>query len=406
MLSAYHPIRRGRTAPQAARAGRGRTVAKAARSSRRPAAVPERAPAEAPLIPLPQPRDYTVGSPISPVPVDALDPSQEWSGYISYGDLPSVTDPPGGFLSTANGRITPDDYPWAVANDWPDPFRAERIVHLLSGRTGLTPADMLRIQNDVHSDVDHAIAQRLAYALDHASPKALGDDSKRLKQAADLMRQWNGDMKANSAGAAVVSTVRKVLWPSLLVPQIMAHDGSNTDARQAARIALLYTWDEQTTALELLLQNQPARWLPNGFANWNDFLAAVTERALKATGAPSDLSTWQYGQIHTVEIADPLFGDQKILSALLGIAGTTGQQPAPGDDTTIKQMQRHFGPSERFTADLSSPDATYGNITTGQSEDGRSQWYLDQFKSWLTGTTFDLPSREGSGTHTLRLLPQ
>ena len=96
------------------------------------------------------PRNYTIGSRVSPVPVDALDAAQAWVGYIAYADLPAVTNPVGGVLVTANSRVTPDDYPWSVTDDWGDPFRTERILHLLRGRSGLTPSDMLAAQNDVY----------------------------------------------------------------------------------------------------------------------------------------------------------------------------------------------------------------------------------------------------------------
>ncbi len=409
VLSSF-PVRRRRAAAATKRPSHVRSGRYAVRSQTRPELQPDvPPPAAEPLVAAQAPLNYTVGSPVSPLPVDALDASQAWSGYIGYSDLPAVTNPANGFLATANARITPDDYPWAVTDDWTDPFRTERIVHLLSGRNGLTPADMLRMQNDVHSDVNQAIGQRLAYALDHASAASLGGDSKRLKQAADLLRNWNGDMTVGSPAAAIVTAARQAIWPSLLIPQLQAHDGAGVTLKQAASLAQLYSWGERSTALELLLQNQPARWLPHGYAHWSDFLAVVVERGLVGSGAPGDLRGWQYGQLHTVEIAHPILGEEHLLSDLLGVRGTTGAQPAPGDATTIKQIGAHFGPSERFTADLGSrsgtPGAAFANITTGESEDGRSPWYLDQLRPWMDGTTFPLPLGATESTHTLRLLP-
>ena len=402
VLSAYRPTRRRRPAQQSAARVPHRSRLRQARPVL-PTVAP--APIEAPLLPAPVPVNYTVGSPLSSLPVDALDASQAWSGYIGYGDLPSVTNPANGFVATANSRITPDDYPWAVADDWTDPFRTERIVHLLRGRNGLTPADMLRMQTDVHSDVNQAIGQRLAYALDHASANALGSDAKRLKQVSDLLRNWDGNMTVTSPEAAIVTAFRQVAWPSLLIPQIEAHDGASTDARQAASLVQLYTWGERTTALELLLQNQPTRWLPHPYARWSDFLTVLIERSLKAAQAPGDLRRWQYGQRHTVEIAHPILGDEPLLARLLGVRGSSGSFPAPGDATTIDAIGAHFGPSERFTADLRDAGATFANITTGQSEDGRSPWYLDQFQPWLNGTTFPLPLQTQQMSHRLRLVP-
>ncbi len=356
-----------------------------------------------PAVPAPPLVNYTIGSPISPLPVDAQDASQAWTQYVPFEALPSVVDPKNGFLATANARIAADDYPYALAADWADPFRAERIVHLLDGRKGLTATDMLGMETDVFSDVDQVLAQRLAYAVDHARAKALGSDAARLREAANLLRAWDGELRVGSPAAAIVTAVRKELWPALLIPQITARGGVNGE--QAASLAELYTWGERTTALELLIQHEPQRWLPNGFSNWNDFLAGSMAGALRAAHAPRSLARWQYGQVHGVEIAHPVFGAHPLLSRLLGIRDGSGVQPAPGDASTVDAIGTHFGPSERFIADLSSPDAGLGNITTGQSANPRSPWYLDQFRPWLGGRSFALPGAGIDASHTLTLVP-
>jgi penicillin amidase len=349
--------------------------------------------------------DYTIGSPLSPIPIDALDPRQAWSGYIPYSELPAVLDPTSGVIATANARITPDDYPYSITGNWTDAYRVERIRHLLDGRRGLTPADMLRIQTDVYSDFDLFVAQRLAYALDHASPSALHHDTRRLHQAANLLRDWNGQVSPDSAAAAITVATRAELWPLLLTAQIRAHDGA--DAKPSAEdLAALYTWGESNTALELILQHTPTRWLPARFGSWNDLLTAAVEQALHHSGAPGDLSRWRYGSYQPVEIAHPVFGSDSFLSHVLGAPTGSGWQPTGGDGNTVKQVRAHFGPSERFTANLADSDATRADITTGESGNPASPWYLDQFPAWLHGDTFDLPLNHPTTAHTLRLLPQ
>jgi len=347
---------------------------------------------------------YTIGSAIASVPVSAKDAGQQWVGYIPYAELPAIVDPPSGVLATANARITPNDYPYAIANDWVDPYRAERIYHLLEGKTGFTPATMLATEMDVHSEFDLFLAQRFAYAIDHASAKAMGSDAKQLKAAADILRDWNGDVSAEDAAPSILAAVKMPVWLALLVPQIRAHDKLTNDA-PAEKLAMLYTWEESNTALENLLSHQPARWLPAGFANWNDFLAAVLARSLKANHAPGDLSRWKYGATHPVEIAHPVMIAYPFLDRLLGVQTGTGRHPSGGDGTTIRAVRLHFGPSERFTADLSDPEATIANITSGQSGNPASAWYLDQFAPWLNGTTFTLPLERPQVTHTLTLEP-
>jgi len=353
---------------------------------------------------------YTVGSPHTPIPVDALDQSQAWSGYIPYDVLPSVLDPTSGILATANARITPDDYPYFISNDWADPYRVERINHLLDASVTanhpLTPADMLRIQMDVHSEFDLLVAQRLAYALDHSS---FTHKDARLLQAANILRGWNGDVSANSAAAAITAAAYHEIWPMLLAPQVRnytnAHYHLKLNDLQFARILNLYTWDEDRTALELLLQNTPARWLPQGYANWNDLLAISVERGLRFTDAPRDLSTLTYGSEHPIDIAHAIFGSHSPISTMLGVATGTGRQPNGGDSTTIKAAGLHFGPSERFTADLADPDNTHANLPTGESGNPSSPNFLDQFQPWLQGTTYTLPLTHPAVQHSLTLTP-
>ena len=63
------------------------------------------------------------------------------------------------------------------------------------------------------------------------------------------------------------------------------------------------------------------------------------------------------------------------------------------------------GTTERFTADLSNPAATTSNITTGQSGNPASPYYLDQLPHWLAGTTLPLPLHDAHVSHTLILQP-
>ncbi len=363
---------------------------------------------EAPIAPVPSVRDYTIGLPIPNVPVDALDPAAHWSGYIPFEELPAVTDPTDGILATANARVTPDDYPYFITDNWAPPYRTERIRRLLTNRTRLIPADMLAIETDTTSAFDLLLAQRLAYAVDHASDKVLSKDRKRLHQAADLLRSWQGNMAldaANSPAAAIVAAARPAVLSALLAPQIARHDKLSPTSSSLQRIAASYQWTGETVALENILTFQPDRWLPTTFGNWNDFLASALARGLSDHSAPHDLSRWSYGSMHTVDIEHPVFGLSPLLSRLIGARTGTSAQPVAGDGTTIQATGHAFGPSERFTADLADGAATTGNIPTGQSGNPASPYFLSQFPAWLHGSTFALPLGGSPAQHTLRLLP-
>jgi penicillin G amidase len=362
--------------------------------------------------------NVTNPTPISPTPTDALDTTQQWTGIIPYDKLPQVTDPANGILATANSRITPDDYPYPITRNWAAPYRNQRIWKLLaekskSSKDHLTPADMLAIQTDVYSDVDHVIAQRLAYAIDHATrPELLKD--KRLHQAADLLRDWNGNADAEAAAPAIVVATRAALWPLLLHPQVSPQPNpqAQTESGKTEPVpaAALYSWGNKAYAEEWLIMHTPSRWLPKNYATWDDLLTTAVLESLRITHAPADLSTWRFGNFHPIDIEHPVYGQSPLLQRIIGLPTGTGVQPQSGDDTTIKQVGRTFGPSERFTADLANLDASTLNLVLGESANPASPWFMDQWPAWYHGATFILPftkaAVDAATTHTLTLTPR
>ncbi len=337
-----------------------------------------------------------VPSLLSPIPTDALDPTRDWSGYIPFDQLPQVLDPVGGVLATANARVTTDGYPFPITLDWAAPYRNERIWKVLTPGQRLTPADMLKLQTDVYSDVDHVIAQRLAYAIDHAGPHTTSNPN-RLRQAADILRNWNGNVDANSPAPAIVDAARAALWPMILIPKL-------GPAWQ------LYNWGEKTYAEEQIIIHTPARWLPNRNSNWNDLLAAAVDKALLEERAPTDLTKWAYGNTNRIDIEHPIVAISPLIGSVIGIPTGTGSHPISGDTTTVKQISRTLGPSERFTADLSDLDHSTLNLVLGQSGNPISPSFLDHWSAWYNNTTFTLPytptAVQSATTHTLTLTPQ
>ena len=317
--------------------------------------------------------------------VPITDSNHEWQGYIPFDQLPSTLDPPTGILATANANITPKGFPYGISDDWADPYRNERIWKWLAGKNNLTAADMLKLQTDVYSAVDQELAQRFAYAIDHAS-----STNHRLRTAANILRTWQGHVTANSPAAAIVDAAKTAFWPMILEPKL-------------GKAWRLYRWDERGFAQEQLITNTPPGWLPPGYKTWDDFLAAVVNRGLR--NAPINLHNWTYGDAHTIQIEHPLFGRLPWFRDWTGV----GPRPMPGDTTTVLQSGHGFGPSQRFTIDWANPDAATENIVLGQSGDPLSPYYRDQWPFWYHGRTFTLPLGDAvvqsQTAHTLTLTP-
>jgi penicillin amidase len=321
------------------------------------------------------------------VGVPIQDGAHEWQGYIPFEQMPNSVDPASGLLATANARVTSDGAPYLLSLDWADPYRIERIYKTLQGRDQLKPADMLTLQTDIYSEVDQELAHRFSYAIDHAA----GTDE-RLRNAADSMRSWDGRLTTSSAAASLVTQTRKALWSLILEPKLGA-DAAN------------YDWSESDFAEEEIVMHASADWLPSGYKDWDALLTEAVRRGMKDGNAPSDVSKWTYGKWHVVDIEHPLAGFMPYLARIAG----TGPQALSGDTTTVKQVGREFGPSQRFTMDWSNVDGSTENIVLGESSNPYSPYFRDQWNDWYNGTTFALPFTEpavaAQTRHTLRLLP-
>jgi penicillin amidase len=322
------------------------------------------------------------------LPVSGADDAHEWTGYIPFEEMPSVYNPPSGIIATANGRITADGYKYTITKEWESPYRTERIYRVLRQNKKFTAADMLALQTDVQSDLDRFVAQRMVYAVDQ-TPSA----SARAKNAADILRRFDGKISMDSAGAAIEQRVRRWLMDTLLKGKL------GDDAK-------LYRWFMKTVWLENAVAFQPERWLPREYKSWDALLTAAVEAAVSDPNAPANLETWKYGDYATVQIGHPIFSKIPWLKNY----ASTARLPQSGNGITVKQVGSVFAPSERFTADFADLDRSTLNIVNGQSGNLFSPYFNDQFEAWYRGTTFRLAfspeTVNATAAHRLRIVPE
>ncbi|HZQ92102.1 MAG TPA: penicillin acylase family protein [Terriglobales bacterium] len=336
------------------------------------------------------------------VPVSGADDAHEWTSFVPFEKLPSVFDPSSGIVATANGRITPDGYAYVLSTQWAAPYRTERIYRVLRSSPKLNAEQMLRLQTDIYSVFDRYCADRFAYAVDHVAAA-----SPRAKEAARLMRGWDGRVTADSVAPTLVTQSRNELWRLLLEPRLGPSPDPQPNSPPAPPVGWRqYSWFMSEVALENILERQPQRWLPPGFRSYDDLLAAAVEAAASQKSAPRDLSKWTWGSARHVEYRHPVLG----AAPLVGRWAGTGSRPLSGNGNTVKQMGRQLGPSERMVTDFADLDATRLNIVSGQSGQILSPHFRDQFDAWYEGRSFVLAFSDEAVAkakqHELRLEPR
>jgi penicillin G amidase len=119
-----------------------------------------------------------------PVPGDTDE--YEWQGYIPFDELPRAANPPDGIIATANAQAVGPSYKYYLTDRQAGPYRTARIYDLLAGRTGLLPADLHAIQNDILSLPNKFLTGQLVAAASKIQPK----DQRTQKLIASL-NDWD-----------------------------------------------------------------------------------------------------------------------------------------------------------------------------------------------------------------------
>jgi penicillin G amidase len=344
------------------------------------------------------------------LPVNGSDDSHAWKGWIPYDEMPHIYDPPSGILATANGRITPTGYKYSISTEWDAPWRTDRIYRVLESGKKFAPADMLALEMDVSSTYDRFCADKFVYAIDHAAGA-----SERAKRAADILRDWDGRMSADSAAPTIETKARQELVRLLLEPKLGA---ASLGPERGALSWKTYRWAMSSVWLENVLSKQSARWLPPGYLDYGSLLTAAMESTVAQSRlvandpsrdvsiAPADLNQWKWGKNYPVEI------DHLVLRQLplIGRFTAPGVHPMSGSGSTAKQVGRGFGPSERLTVNFANFDESTLNLVTGESGIFLSPYYMDQWAAWYKGSTFAFPftqaAIEGHRAHEMVLEPR
>ncbi|MFN8233630.1 MAG: penicillin acylase family protein [Actinomycetota bacterium] len=333
-------------------------------------------------------------------PVPGWTGANEWEGLVPFDELPWCEDPERGFVATANNRIHDAGYPHRIGDDFHTPYRARRITELLLATERHDVASFARIQADTVS-----LPTRTTLPFLELDPSTDGQ-----RAALALLAEWDGDMAATSAAAAVFNAWCRHLARRILEPRL------GDDLFRA-----YHAWREvfQCEVLPALLRDPPAGWFgeeegeaPHA-ARDRLLLAALDDALVELADALGpDPSGWTWGALHRVRLAHPL-------AALPGLEPlfTAVDAPFGGDEQTVAQggFDGRDGyavaviPSWRAVYDLDDLDRSMGVLPTGVSGNPASPHWSDQAELWLAGELhplpFTRPAVEAAAVAALRLVP-
>ena len=290
------------------------------------------------------------------------DTSFMWQGFIPQPENPHSRNPERGYLESANQRPADSTYPYFIPGSYITP-RAISINNKLAVMNNITPADMMKLQNDYFNVTAEDARGILLKYVDEGS---LNTDEKRYL---DLVRNWNLLADPDSKG----QTIYQCWWDSLEV-EIWNDELSRTNPAAP--------WPEEQTTMELLKKDSSSlKYIDNintpKVETLQDDVTAALKKAtafLKEKEKAGQLDWWKFKNPTVYH----LLKENLLPFARRGLH-------IGGNGNIINAVTHSHGPSWRMIVQLTSPTEAYGIYPGGQSGNPGSQYYDNFVDSWVTG---------------------
>ena len=309
-------------------------------------------------------------------PAEGWTGDAEWTGWVPFGELPHLFDPPTHEIITANNRPAPADYSYHLGLEWPEPYRAQRITDLLQGATKLTSGDFARMQADTLSLHAKALVPLF---IAHAQPGGKPD-----RDAVELLRQWNADASADSPAEAIFEQ-----WFYDLVPTIVGDDlGPLVTKDYRSRFSFATRFLVRT-----LTDPKAAAWCDDvkspGVETCDDAVTVALGRAIAelTRRLGGDIGRWRWDAVHPAVFPHSGLDSLSALRPLLSRSVPNG-----GDWSTVNvgpidvdhPFEQHSVPGYREIIDLSPANDSRFLTDVGQSGHPLSKHYDDFLPDWRT----------------------
>ncbi|MGN7358036.1 penicillin acylase family protein [Paenibacillus sp. SAF-054] len=331
------------------------------------------------------------------VPVPGWTDDYEWTGYIPWDELPTVVNPPEGFIATANNKVAGDSYPYHLTDSWAQPYREARIQQVLSGKDKLTVEDMQKLQFDRNNLQAEEFLDGMLAKVQH-NPELRPID----REVLDVLQSWN---KVNDPDQA--APLAYELWMLKFDDVLFKPDISDDMMKLFNNKAIVK--DEM---IRRSMQGEREPWIDEKGGLEKVALQALqlaVDRAVSLQGKHPD--QWQWGKFHEVEFPHPLGSvkplDRVFNAKAMPMGGGKVTVGAAGWDPTTGEV--NHGAPWRTVIDMADPSRSYNVVGPGQSGHVLSRWYHDQVDEWTTGQyhlTSSAPAIYRSAGNELKLMPE
>ena len=307
------------------------------------------------------------------MPVPGWTGEFEWTAFIPYEELPSVFNPPEGYIATANNAVVGADYPYLIGVDWDRGYRARRLVELLEADDSVSVQDLQAIQRDSNSLYTQDI-------LHHFLSLQPSDETQR--KALEILRGWDGREDRESAGAAIFETLRLHLISNMYGDEL----GDQLLGRTSGQSLFV--------AARNHLNEPDSPWFDNTTTSEIEGREQILEQTLEETVTElkdklgNDPDSWRWGDLHHASFESLTLGQ----SGIAPIEWIFNRGPVEVDGGLETLFRSRYDINEPFRVialssylqivDLGDMSRSLSMHTTGQSGHPFNPHYDDMIDPW------------------------
>jgi len=330
----------------------------------------------------------------------------DWTGLVPFEELPYEFNPDRGYVSSANNKTAPDDYPYYISQWFLVPNRINRIREMLEAKEKLGINDFKKMQGDFKSKKAEKFTPLFLDAL------KTGNNWSETEQAAlQKFQNWDYVLTRESQATSIFEVLYRKVCENLVKDDI---SNENFNALLGQRILL-------ENLMLNILPDKNSLWIDDKNTPEKETYADIVVRSFKETVRDldfqlgSEVDDWNWEKIHTFTLSHPLGVVSALDKALHLNRGPFGM---PGSFHTVCPYSYSYtnlykvnhGASHRSIFDVSNWDASKTVIPTGTSGIPASDYYLDQTQLYLHNRyhadPFSEPEVMKASVFKMQLLPE
>ncbi len=312
----------------------------------------------------------------STVPYVVKDGKDNWTGWISYDEMPHAANPKKGWVGTCNHKTVGKDYPYYFSTYFSPSYRYRRLKQLLDTPGPKSVDQHYQFQRDTVNLMAKKIAPVMARALSaHEDTRAMGK----------ILAEW--DFRDNTDKAA--PTIFHLVYTNFA--RSVFEDELGADVA-AAMLEKGFFWQER---LQRMVLDGSSAWFDNVLTKdkketRDDLFHQAALKAAKTLSASlgADPKQWLWGKAHQIQFVNPIrrsgFG-----KLLLG----SGPHPMGGSPQTLYLARYdYYDPFDvtllaamRMVADLGDDDKVLAVLPGGVTGRTFDPHMKDQVEPYMRG---------------------